>query len=255
VDDPIEAGPGSLAQGWEDRAASWLAWARTPGFDAYWAYRDFFFEEMVPPPGAATLEIGCGEGRVSRDLVGRRHDLTAIDPSPSLLAAAAALDQRSRYLVASAEQLPFADGTFDLVVAYNVLMDVADMPRALAEAARVMTDGGHLSACVTHPLSDAGDFAGSGPDASFEIQGAYLGKRWVSAHLERGGLEMEFDGWAFDLESYSRALEACGLGFEKIREPRPRGGGDPRRDRIPNFLMFSAVRHGPRDGRRAGYSR
>ena len=56
--------------GFEERAAGWLAWARTPGHDAYWTYRDAFFD-LVPAPGAATLEVGCGEGRVARDLVAR----------------------------------------------------------------------------------------------------------------------------------------------------------------------------------------
>ncbi len=247
--------PGRQGQGWEDRAQSWLAWARAPGFDAYWSYRDSFFEEILPPPGAATLEIGCGEGRVSRDLVSRGHTLTAIDASPTLVAAAAALDRRSRYLVARAEQLPFADRTFDLVVAYNVLMDVGDVTLAVAEAARTMTDQGRLAVCVTHPLSDAGDFSDGGPESSFEIRGSYLGHRWLNSRIERGGLTMTFDGWGLDLESYSRALEDCGLGFERIREPHPYGGGDPRRDRIPNFLMFSAVRIRPRGGEGRRYSR
>jgi hypothetical protein len=58
------------ATGFEDRAQDWLAWARTPGHDAYWSYRDAFLA-LVPEPGTATLEVGCGEGRVSRDLVAR----------------------------------------------------------------------------------------------------------------------------------------------------------------------------------------
>ncbi len=46
--------------GFEERAQGWLAWARTPGHDAYWTYRDAFFD-LVPAAGAATLEVGCGE--------------------------------------------------------------------------------------------------------------------------------------------------------------------------------------------------
>jgi hypothetical protein len=58
--------------GFEERAQGWLAWTRTPDHDAYWRYRDAFFA-LVPEPGAATLEVGCGEGRVVRDLVARGH--------------------------------------------------------------------------------------------------------------------------------------------------------------------------------------
>jgi hypothetical protein len=53
------------AMSWEDQAENWLAWARTPGHDAYWSYRDAFFP-LLPAPGRRTLEVGCGEGRVAR---------------------------------------------------------------------------------------------------------------------------------------------------------------------------------------------
>ena len=69
--------------GFEERAQGWLAWAGTPGHDAYWTYRDAFFA-LVPEPGAATLEVGCGEGRVARDLVARGHRVTGLDASPTL---------------------------------------------------------------------------------------------------------------------------------------------------------------------------
>ena len=41
---------------WEDQAENWLAWARTPGHDAYWAYRDAFFP-LLPAPGRRTLGV------------------------------------------------------------------------------------------------------------------------------------------------------------------------------------------------------
>lgn len=54
----------TLNADWDREAANWLAWARTPGHDVYWHYRDAFFA-LVPTAGEATLEVGCGEGRVS----------------------------------------------------------------------------------------------------------------------------------------------------------------------------------------------
>ena len=38
---------------WEWQAQEWLAWARTPGHDSYWLYRDLFVDAIVPAPGAA----------------------------------------------------------------------------------------------------------------------------------------------------------------------------------------------------------
>jgi SAM-dependent methyltransferase len=232
-----------VSTGWESRADQWLAWARTPGFDAYWSYRDAFFA-LVPPPAGRTLEVGCGEGRVTRDLAARGHRVTALDASPTLLGAAAERDPGGDYVLGTAEALPFADGTFGLVVSYNVLMDVADMAAAVAETGRVLVPGGAFCACVTHPLADAGSWV----DDAFVIAGDYLGARPFEMTIRRERLEMTFDGTMYALEDYARALEAAGLLIEAIREPAPAADTTERPDasdwarwhRIPMFLMLRA---------------
>ena len=232
----------------EWQAESWLRWARTPGHDAYWQYRDAFFDELLPAPGHLTLEVGCGEGRVARDLARHGHRVVAVDASPTLAASAAAADPTGRYLVADAAALPFGDGCFDLVVAYNSLMDVDDMPAAVAEAARVLQPGRPLCFCVTHPTADAGRFQSTDPDAPFVIAGSYLGRHRVDEPFERDGLQMHFTGWRYPLEAYARALEDAGLLIDRLREPpapasalttRP---GYERWQRLPNFLHLRAVK-------------
>jgi SAM-dependent methyltransferase len=221
--------------GFEDRAQGWLAWARTPGHDAYWSYRDAFFA-LVPAPGDATLEVGCGEGRVSRDLVARGHSVTGLDASPTLLRAAAEADPASRYVDGAAEALPFADGSFDLVVAYNSLMDVADMPAAVGEIGRVLAPGGRLCACVTHPMADAGRWL----DDERLVGEPYLEQRHMQVPIERDGLAFTFEGSAYPLQDYVAALEAAGLAIEALREPADPAGG--RWARVPMFLMWRARR-------------
>ncbi len=44
---------------WEGIASDWIDWVRSPGHDAFWAYRDTFLP-FLPPPGQATLDLGCG---------------------------------------------------------------------------------------------------------------------------------------------------------------------------------------------------
>ena len=156
---------------WEWQADDWARWARTPGHDAYWLFRDLFFDAIVPTPGRLTLEVGCGEGRVARDLAQRGHTVVALDASPTLTAMAAAADPGGRYVVGDAAALPFGDGCFDTVVAYNSLMDVADMPASVQEASRVLEPGGRLCVCVTHPTADAGKFQSKQPDAPLVIPG------------------------------------------------------------------------------------
>jgi SAM-dependent methyltransferase len=233
---------------WEWQAEDWARWARTPGHDSYWLFRDLFFDAIVPTPGRLTLEVGCGEGRVARDLAQRGHAVVALDASPTLLAMAATADPAGRYLVADAAALPFGDGCFDTVVAYNSLMDVADMPAAVQEASRVLEPGGRLCVCVTHPTADAGKFQSKEPDAPFVIGGAYLGRHRFEDTFERDGLQVIFAGWRYSLEEYARALEDAGLLIDRVREPpaparaltvRP---GYERWQRLPNFLHLRAIK-------------
>src|SRR4029450_2941842 len=221
----------------EGQARSWLSWARTPDHDAYWQHRDAFFDELLPAPGRLTLEVGCGEGRVARDPARRRHRVGAparhaarappLAAPPPLPPSAAAAAPAGRYLVADAAALPFGDGCFDLVVAYNSLMDVDDMPAAVAEAARVLHPGRPLCVCVPHPIADAGRFQSTEPDAPFVIAGSYLGRHRVDELFGRDGLQMHFTGWRDPIEAYARALEDAGLLIDRLRQPPPPPSAPP----------------------------
>jgi SAM-dependent methyltransferase len=229
---------------WEAEAEHWVRWARTPGHDAYWYYRDSFFDGLVPPLRGRTLDVGCGEGRTTRDLLARGHQVVAIDSSAPLVRHARAADPDGSYLLADAAALPFPDASFDLVVAYNSLMDVADMPASIQEGARVLRPNGRLCASVTHPISDAGSFSGDDPDAVFTIEGTYFEHRRFEGTFERDGLTMTFRGWCYPLEAYATALEAAGLVIEAMREPTPAKArpGDERWRRLPMFLQWRAVK-------------
>jgi len=229
---------------WEAEAADWVRWARTEGHDAYWRYRDAFFDRIVPPPGPRTLEMGCGEGRVTRDLVARGHTVVAVDGSPTLLAHAAGADGTSGYVQADAAALPLAAGSFDVVVAYNSLMDVDDLPGTVAEAARALRVGGSLCICITHPVVDGGHFDGEGPDAPYVLSDTYMGTSAFDAVESRHGLTMHFRGWHHSLEVYVSAIVGAGLLIDALREPVP---ADPGADydrwrRYPMFLHLRAVK-------------
>jgi SAM-dependent methyltransferase len=229
---------------WEAEAENWVRWARTPGHDAYWYYRDSFFGGLVPPPRGRALDVGCGEGRTTRDLVARGHRVVAIDSSPTLLRHARAAHPDGIYLLADAAALPFPDASFDLAVAYNSLMDVADLPASVQEGARVLRPNGRLCVSVTHPINDAGSFSGDDPDAVFTIEGAYFGRRRFEGTAEQDGLKMTFRGWCYPVEDYAIALEAAGLMIEALREPAPIGARPELEQwrRLPMFLQLRAVK-------------
>jgi SAM-dependent methyltransferase len=228
---------------WEEQAQNWIAFARS-GEDSYWFYRDPFFE-LVPEPGERTLDVGCGEGRVARDLRDRGHTVVGIDASPTLLAAAVEADPHGDYRVSDAAHLPFEDESFDLVVAYNSLMDIDDLTGAVRETWRVLRAGSRFCICVTHPVNDAGRFEHDDPGARFLID-VYRGRRRFDEWLERFGVRIRFVGWCYPLEGYTRPLEEAGFLIEAFREPAvdrsavaPRG---ERRLRIPNFLFIRALK-------------
>lgn len=226
---------------WETEAENWIAWARTPRHDAYWYYRDWFFEWMVPPAGRATLDLGCGEGRVSRDLRDRGHRVTGVDSAPTLVQAAQAADPDGTYVLSDAASLPVEDESFDLVVAYNSLMDIEDMPGAVREAARALQPGGRFCACVTHPILDAGRWESRDANAPFLLVDNYRERRRFGGTFERAGMQITFRGWCHPFEAYARAFENAGLLLERIREPGD-PGEDPRHARVPLFLFMRALK-------------
>src|SRR5579859_200337 len=97
---------------------------------------------------ARSLEIGSGTGYFSLNLLraGVIEQATCSDISEGMLAtlrenaSRLALDVRTR--CADAERLPFADGSFDLVLGHAVLHHIPDLQRAFAEFARVLAPGG-----------------------------------------------------------------------------------------------------------------
>ncbi|GAB2990068.1 class I SAM-dependent methyltransferase [Saccharothrix stipae] len=218
-------------QDWEEQARNWIAWVRKPGFDSYWRYRDAFFA-LVPPAGRATLDLGCGEGRVSRDLAGRGHRVTGIDASPTLVEAARQADPEGRYLLADSADLPFPDYSFDLVIAYCVLMDVDDLPGTVGEIGRVLEPGGKLCLAITHPITNTG----SHRNGLFVLDRPYFGRHRFEAEVERDGMLMKFSGWNHPLSAYTTALEESGLLVEALREPQV--DNDP----IPWHMWIRATR-------------
>ena len=228
---------------WSRVADEWTAWARTPGHDAFWAYRDGLTAFIGKGDGTA-LEVGCGEGRVSRLLTCQGYRVTASEPVAALLRAAEEADSADEYVAAPVQDLPFGDDGFDLVMAYNMLMDVQDVPAALKEIARVLKPSGRLLVSIVHPFSDRGRFVGEGADAPFVISDGYFGRERFEGVEERAGLRMSFAGWSQPLELYVSAFEQAGLAITSLREPVPdpgKGAGHLERwNRIPLFLWLEA---------------
>jgi SAM-dependent methyltransferase len=104
-------------------------------------YPEALYDRLAP--AGRVLELGAGTGIATRGLV-RSADVVATDLGPRMLGRLRALLPGVPCVVARAEALPFADGSFDLVCGAQMWHWV-DVPRAAAEVARVLPPGGRLA--------------------------------------------------------------------------------------------------------------
>lgn len=100
--------------------------------------------------GQRVLDVGCGPGALTGELVQRvgAGAVSAVDPSEAFVAAAHARYPDVDVQRAAAEQLPFADGTFDAALAQLVVHFMTDPVAGLRELKRVTSAGGTVAACV-----------------------------------------------------------------------------------------------------------
>ena len=105
-------------------------------------------ERLGLEEGQRVLDVGCGTGRLARwiaERVGPSGSVVGIDPLPDRVGLARAHAGDISFEVGRAEDLTaFADGSFDAVCMSAVFHWVADKPKALAEARRVLRHGGKL---------------------------------------------------------------------------------------------------------------
>ena len=100
--------------------------------------------------GQRVLDVGCGPGALTTELVARvgPSAVAAVDPSALFVAAARERHPGVEIVQASAEQLPFPALAFDAAVAQLVVHFMPDPNKGLVEMARVTRRGGVVAACV-----------------------------------------------------------------------------------------------------------
>ena len=224
---------------WDAQAESWIAWARTAEHDHFfWRLGMPALLELIPAPGRRTLDLACGEGRLSRVLAARGHAVVGVEGSPALAAAAREAAPAIEVLDGDAAALPLPDGAVDLVVCSMALLNFDDLDAAVREAARVLEPGGRLCFSTVHPFN------------SLKAGTDYFAERTYDEQRSRGGMTMTFTDRHRPLAAYAAALEGAGLLVEALREPVPDAAhiaAHPEVEqwtRRPAFLLGRAVKPG-----------
>ncbi|MFP3852742.1 MAG: class I SAM-dependent methyltransferase [Anaerolineales bacterium] len=184
------------------------------GYDRDWEVR-YLGEPVAQVIGTLTnpriLDVGAGTGRLAWALEESGHykgDVFCLEPSRAMIAQALPTEGQvgRRWLQAWARQLPFADGTFDMVTSLEILEFTPQPGQALQEMVRVLRPGGWL--LVTNRI---------GWQAPL-ILGRTVGSEEFPHWLERHGLaEVEVFHWQIDYDlAWARKPHTSGTQEEKI---------------------------------------
>jgi SAM-dependent methyltransferase len=110
-------------------------------------------------PGTRLLDAGCGAGGASALAAGRGARVNGLDAAEALLAIARARVPDGDFRQGDLEALPYTDGTFDTVIAADVLPYVADPLVALGELRRVCAPWGHVVLALWGPPEECDQHA------------------------------------------------------------------------------------------------
>ena len=188
--------------------------------------------------GQCVLDVGCGPGALTSELVRRvgGEAVTAVDPSEPFVAAAKARHPTVDVHLASAESLPFDDGVFDAALAQLVVHFMTDPVAGLREMARVTRPGGVVAACVWDHAGDRTPLAvfwraarelDPGTEDESELAGAregHLGKLLAEAGLksvQATTVEASLDFSSFEewWEPFTLGVGPAGAHAKSLDEP------------------------------------
>jgi SAM-dependent methyltransferase len=210
---------------WEQHAGWWID-GFTEGADPEYVEQILPLAEEELSGSAMILDVGCGDGQISRALAGRGARVVGIDPTRNQITVAVARGGGPQYARADAARLPFPDGSFDGVVACLVFEHIDDVDGAIAEVGRVLRTGGRFAFFLNHPLlqtPDSGwidDHILDPPEQYWRI-GPYLDEAETVEQVELG-VYIRF--LHRPLSRYLNALADHGLVLERMIEPSPPPG-------------------------------
>jgi SAM-dependent methyltransferase len=232
---------------WEINAA-WWAEGFTEGADAE-------YSEQILPLAAEhlagsrrVLDIGCGEGQISRLVAGLPgvQRVVGVDPTAAQLALAAERGGGVALIRAGASALPFPNESFDAVIACLVFEHITAVDEALGEVGRVLAPGGRFVFMLNHPLLQT---PGSGwiDDTILDEQYWRIGPYLIEDDsIEEVAKDVFIPFIHRPLSRYVNGLVDAGLLITRMEEPAPPPGFIARAEEyrfaatIPRLLLLRA---------------
>jgi len=210
---------------WEQHARWWI--------DGFTEGADPEYTEQILPMVSSELDgfgrildVGCGDGQISRLLVAAGATVVGIDPTWNQISVAHARGGGVAYVRSGAAEIPFADASFDAAVACLVFEHIDDLDEAIAEVARVVRPGGRFNLFLNHPLLQTpgsyliDDHMVDPPEQYWRI-GPYLPEQSFVEQVELG-VFIRFVHRP--LSRYLNTLAEHGLVLERMDEPAPPPG-------------------------------
>jgi demethylmenaquinone methyltransferase/2-methoxy-6-polyprenyl-1,4-benzoquinol methylase len=108
--------------------------------------RKLFLKDLAINPDAKVLDLCCGAGQATQELVKHFQNVTGLDASPIAIQRAKRNVPQAEYVEAFAEKMPFSDRSFDLVITNTAMheMDSAQLQQIIEEAYRILTPDGQF---------------------------------------------------------------------------------------------------------------
>lgn len=205
------------------------------------------FEQLGLAPGDRVLDVGAGFGRHVFECARRGADVVALDYAEDEVIQTRAtlggmvdageidVDRFKGVLRGDATKLPFADGSFDVVITSEVLEHIQDDVSAIAEMVRVLKPGGHFAATVPAWLPEKINWMLSDDYHAPKSEGGHVriySATELSAKLRTAGLDLRGHHRAHALHSPYWWLK-CAVG--------PRNDDNPAVKKYREFLEWDII--------------
>lgn len=253
---------------WDSVASHWdMAMQNGDWFQRYIIYPTLL-NTLGDLQGKSVLDVGCGNGHLSRYLKKHLATVTGIDRSEEMIKTCKKYCSDILFLVHDITLGELSNQKFDYIIFNNSIQDMKDYIAGIKAASLMLKKGGKLIICVKHPCfhptdtnagwvveTDNGDtlVTGSGLTSISQLDCHYTGKHFImDEYLNHCEHVREWYGektvsYSRTVAEYCNTIVQCGLQIVKVEEPMPIEDGQAENPdlyallvRIPNFIFFTA---------------